>query len=188
MKDSQVAAQELKYSSQFDRQVDFDNRVIRINGEIDDEEFNRIDAAMTIMEKDNNKQITVRINSYGGEIYSALAIVGRLKKNKGIQVVTEGYGKIMSAATLILACGDKRKISRFSWLMHHESNYSLDDDRHSNHKHFLRQMEKEDDKWCEFMEQFTNKDKNFWKKVGVGKDRYFDPDELLDIGVVDEIF
>ena len=67
------------------------------------------------------KAITIRLHSEGGSVYEALAIVGRIEKCK-CQIITEGYGAIMSAATLILASGDKRRISRLAWFMVHESN------------------------------------------------------------------
>ena len=182
-----IAQAELKYNSQFDRQVDFDNRIIRINGEIDDDEFNRVDAAMTIMEKQNKRQITIRINSYGGEVYSALAIVGRINKSNDITVVTEGYGKIMSAAVLILACGDKRRVSSLAWLMHHEASYDLSG-RVSSIKHELAQLEKEEDQWAEHMAELTTKSKEFWTSAGVGKDLFLDANQMLEHGVVDELF
>ena len=103
----------LKYL--FDQAINFKDRVITIDSDIDGELFAWIDAALTELESHSRKAITVRIRSEGGDVYKALAIIGRLKKSK-CQIVTEGYGCIMSAATMILACGDIRRISITSLL------------------------------------------------------------------------
>ena len=55
---------------------------------------------MTTLENLNRKTITIKINSYGGDVYTALAIVGRMLESKCL-LQTKGYGKIMSAATII---------------------------------------------------------------------------------------
>lgn len=187
-KSDEIAAKELKYTLLFERGVDFENRVIRINGEINDEVFDLVDTGMTIMEKQGRGNIIIRINSDGGEVYSALAIVGRLKKSKSVKIITEGYGRIMSAATLILACGDKRRISQYAFFMHHEAAYDAGDLKLSSMKHQLAQWEAEEKFWAEKMAEFTEKDANWWAKQGVGQDAYFSPEQLLDFGVVDEIF
>jgi len=188
-KSDEIAGKELQYNMLIDKGIDIENRVIRINSEIDDEVFSLVDSGMTIMEADNKKQITVRINSDGGEVYSALAIVGRLKRTKGIKIVTEGYGRIMSAATLILACGDRRRISNIAFFMHHEASYEIPDStRLSEIQRDMKQWLREEELWAKKMEEFSNSDKDYWYNIGIGKDVYFDAEELLNLGVVDEIF
>jgi ATP-dependent Clp protease protease subunit len=165
--------------------VNFKERTIRLTGSIDNEHFQLVDAALTELESQSRKSITVVINSPGGDIYEALAIIGRLKRSS-CHIVTEGYGQIMSAATLILAAGDRRKVSQYAFFMHHEASYQVEG-RHSEIKHQIKQTDKEEDKWAEWMATFTKKDKAFWKKTGIGLDAYITVDELLEFGVVDEI-
>jgi ATP-dependent protease ClpP protease subunit len=147
--------------------------------------FDIVDAALSEMESDSRKSITVRINSLGGSVYEALAIVGRLKASK-CKIVTEGYGAIMSAATLILACGAERRMSKFAWFMWHEASYGIEG-RHKDIKDAVAQAEKEEDKWAEWMSQFSKKDAKYWRKIAAEKDAYFTPEELLTMKVIDEI-
>lgn len=178
------AALLLEYS--FDYKVDLKNRVIKLTGEIDTEMFDLVEAAMSELESASGKAVTVKINSPGGEVYQALAIIGRLKKSK-CMIITEGYGHIMSAATLVLAAGDKRMISEYSFFMHHESSYEVSG-THSQVKREVAQTEKEEQYWAQWMERFSKKPKKFWMDHGVGKNAYFTPDQLLKLGVVDEVF
>jgi len=133
-----------------------------------------------------NKTVTIKINSPGGDTYEAMAVVGRLRSSS-CRIVTEGYGHIMSAATLILACGDKRKMSEFAYFMWHEAGYGLDGDRVSTHKATLKQVEREEKLWCDTMAKFSNKTSKFWEKTGKHIDVYYDAHELIELGVIDEV-
>lgn len=170
----------------FDYGVDFQRRVIKITGDIDQETFNLVDAALTEMEAESRAAVTVKIDSPGGEVYQAMAIVGRLKESK-CQIITKGYGAVMSAATLILACGDKRQMSKHAWFMHHEASYGLDG-KHSEAKAVVAQVEREEKQWAEWMAEFSKKPKEYWLKNGVGIDSYFTAEDLLKMGVIDELF
>lgn len=169
----------------FEHGVNFRDRIITINNEIDNNEFQKVDAGLSEMESDSRKSVTIRINSPGGSVYDALAIIGRLKASK-CKIITEGYGHIMSAATLILACGDERRISKFAWFMIHEASYAVEG-KHKDIKTAVAQNEREEVKWAKWMEEFSQKDAKFWKKTADEKDTYFSPEELKELGVVDEI-
>lgn len=169
----------------FERGVNFRDRIITINNEIDSAEFQKIDAGLSEMESDSRKSVTIRINSPGGSVYDALAIIGRLKASK-CKIITEGFGHIMSAATLILACGDERRMSKFAWFMIHEASYSVDG-KHKEIKAAVAQNEREEIQWAKWMEEFSERDAKFWKKTADEKDTYYTPEELKELGVVDEI-
>lgn len=170
----------------FEDGVDFQRRTIQLTGEVDTEMYERLDAAMSEMEAESKKAITIKIDSYGGDVYQAMAIVGRIRESK-CQIVTKGYGAIMSAATLILAAGDKRSCSEYSWFMHHEASYGVEG-KHSEVKAFVRQSEREEKQWSEWMAEFSKRPANFWLEEGTGTDAYFTAEELLEMGVVDELF
>lgn len=178
------AAMMLNYA--FEYGVDFKNRIITITGELSAPWFDIIDAALNQMEAESKETVTIRIHSPGGDTYEAMAIVGRIQKSK-CHIVTEGYGHIMSAATLVLACGKKRKIHKWTQFMWHEASYGLDG-KHSEIKHTVKQVEKEEKLWAEAMAEMSGKTANYWQKEGVSLDKYLDADKLLEYGVVDEIF
>lgn len=170
----------------FDEGVDFQRRTINLVGDVDEDMFRLLDSAMSEMEADSRASITIKINSPGGLVYQAMAIVGRIQESK-CQIVTKGYGTVMSAATLILASGDKRSMSKHSWFMHHESAYGVEG-RHSEMKAIVAQTEREEEQWAGWMAEFSKRPKEYWLKEGVGIDAYFTADELLEAGVVDELF
>lgn len=170
----------------FEHNINFTSRVINLTGEINEESFRFFDMAMTEMERHNNQTVTLRLNSEGGSTYDALAIIGRIEKSPA-RVVTEGYGAIMSAATLILAAGGKRRLSRWAWVMHHEASYDTDG-RHSNIRDHVSQMQREENQWAEAMAEFSDMTKEFWTQEGVRKDLYLTAKQALDYGMVDEVF
>lgn len=184
VKIDQVEKLELHLKYLFEAGVNFKSRIITISEEIDDALFLKVDAAMSEMESHNGKAITVRINSEGGDPYSAAAIVGRMHASDCV-VNTEGFGKMMSAATLILAAGKKRKVSYMAWFMWHESSYGVEG-RHDAIKSVVAQQEREENSWAEWMAKFTKRDKKFWLENSK-KDTYMSPAELISAGVVDEI-
>lgn len=85
----------------------------RIPGYIGVDEF--LEDLENIKDKPN---ITVRINSGGGDLYAGLAIYNRLKAVKGT-VTTVNDGLAASAASLIFQAGNKRLMNAGSNLMAH---------------------------------------------------------------------
>lgn len=166
--------------------INFEDRIIQLTGDIEPPMWDVFDAALQHMKKASRKRVTVRINSFGGSVYEALAIVGSMHASN-LYIITEGYGPVMSAAALILAAGTKRRLSHYSWYMWHEMSYESAG-RHSNLKAEVLQAEREMDQWAHLMAEFSDEDANFWRKIGEHKDAYFNAQELLNHGVVDELF
>jgi len=175
---------QLQYS--FEWGVDIANRVVRISGEIDTGYFDFLDAALTELESESKGAITIRINSPGGSVYEALAMVGRIDSCKR-QIITEGYGHIMSAATLLLASGDKRRMSKRAHFMHHEAWATLEG-RASELENEIKQLKQEGIEWSNAMAQLTTMPSEFWEEAGVGVNAYFTPEQCLEYGIIDEIF
>jgi ATP-dependent Clp protease protease subunit len=171
----------------FEKGVNIRDRIIQITGEITDQQsFDWLDAAMNEMEHESKKSITLKLNSPGGSVYEALAMVDRIRDSK-CQVITKCYGHAMSAAGLILASGDKRLIGSRSWFMHHEMS-SGTEGTYASMVDEVQQMEREMREWSRSMAEFSNQSAEFWLKVAHKKDFYLNATECLQLGVVDEIF
>lgn len=167
--------------------VDLDNRIVTLSGEIEEGWFEFLDTRISLLESQNQKAILIRLKSQGGSVYEALAVVGRLRSSP-CKMIIEGYGEIMSAATLILAAGNRRRMSRFAWFMHHGPSWAIDTTRLADVKDYVRQTERESEAWSQWMAEFTLKDKDFWMAKELDKkDHYFTPQEALACGVVDEL-
>lgn len=176
----------LQIETSFSKGVDMANRIIRLTEDIEEHHFDWFDAAMTILESQGRKAITIKISSYGGDVYAALGIIGRMRESK-CQIITKGYGKIMSASTAILAAGDKRYMSTLAEFMHHEASYSVEG-RHSEIQHEVKQSQSLSEKWCSLMSELTNIPAEFWLKRGVGKDYYMTAERCQELNIVDELF
>lgn len=181
----ELLALNLEYA--FNRGVDLERRIIQLTEDIEDHHFDFFDTAMTTLESMNRKTITIKISSYGGDIYTALGIIGRMSESKCI-LHTKGYGKIMSASTAILAAGNKRSISKLAHFMHHEMSYDPGYARLSEHAHDVKESQSLSDKWCNLMFELTGTSSEFWAEQGVGLDFYLTPQECLDLNVADEVF
>ena len=178
-----------------DNGVDFKNRTIRITGTIGAPnpmdagseyfDFNLLDYALTELEAQSSNPVTIKINSPGGEVYEALAMIGRIKSSN-CEIITEGFGAVMSAATLILMAGDIRKMSKYCVPMYHEISYGVGGD-HESIKEQVAQSEKELKRWASYYEEFSNKNRAFWLSKMKKKEFYPTPEQMLEYGAIDEV-
>lgn len=178
--------EKLRLEYLFESNIDLAGRVIRITGPIGDGTYEDVDCQLSELERLNpRKGVTIRINSPGGSVYDALGIVGRMSSSS-CPITTEGFGHVMSAATLILAAGKKRRLSEFAWVMHHKSQYMVGGS-HDDVVDEVRQMEREEQMWSTWMAEFSVKDKNFWINIAKKKNFYATAKECLELGLIDEI-
>ncbi len=166
--------------------IDIENRIIRITSEIDEGTFDFVDASLTTLEAISKKTVTIRINSPGGSPSQALAIIGRMENKKVSKIITEGYGSIMSAACLIFAAGDERRISNKAWIMHHQGFYAIEGAFHEV-QHEVQFQVRTEKHWAKAMEQYTNFPAAFWMDAGVYKNLYLSPEECIEYGLADKI-
>lgn len=83
--------------------------------------------------KANGEDVTVKINSGGGDIFAASEIYTSLMEYKG-NVVTQGVGLVASAASVILMGGKIAKLSPTAMIMvHNVSSSAAGDYRDMNH-------------------------------------------------------
>lgn len=170
----------------YEYNVNLKERVILLTGEVNEEMFDLVEVSLTEMESYNRLPITIRISSEGGDETAAMAIVGRMRRSK-CKIITEGFGQIMSAATLILAAGKHRRLSRFTIFMHHESSYITEDHRHTNQKATIAHMEWMEHQWAKWLAEMSKKSKAFYLKQAEHTDKYWTPEQVLKFGIVDEL-
>ena len=185
-KSKDIDKEKLRLEYLFEQVINFVDRVIQINEEIGEESFAFIDAALSEMERGSKKTITIRINSPGGSVYDTLAIIGRLNASS-CRIVTEAYGHVMSASTLLLAAGRKRRMSKYCVFMAHQMSYYIGGS-HAETKEEVDQVEKQERQWCKWMAELTHQDADFWYDKTYKKNFYLTPKDCLELGVIDEIF
>lgn len=170
--------------------IDTVNRTFCINKDIDHHSFQEIDAKLNLLERDAGPDmapITIKINSCGGSIYDAWAVVARIKKSPCV-IRTEAYGAIMSAATMIFAAGTERAVSRYCEFMFHQASVGVEGPVHSI-VNVINSLNREEKMYCEFLQENSKKSSNFWKKMlHSKKDVYLTAEQVVKLGIAKEIF
>ena len=85
------------------------DRIVMVSGPIETNMANTIVAQLLFLESENpNADISLYINSPGGEVYAGLAIMNTMQYIKP-NVSTIGMGVVASMASVLLAAGEKGK-------------------------------------------------------------------------------
>jgi ATP-dependent Clp protease protease subunit len=165
-------------------------RIITL-GDIDTELANEvIQQIYEINEEDAKKTqkepIKLIINSFGGELYSGLALIDVID-NSQTPVHTICHGSAMSMALIVYAAGHHRFASKYATFMYHEALYESNG-KVMHHKQELKETERTD-KICDAY--FMSKTKFTAKQLDDVKSKraewYFDVKTAVKYGLVDEI-
>ena len=131
------------------------------------------------------KPIFLHINSYGGNLFESMAGIDAII-NSEIPIHTIVEGTAASAATLLSMVGDRRFMTKHSYMLIHQLSSGmwgtmaeLEDD-HSNNKALMERL-------YELYTEYTNKTKTKLKKI-LKKDIWWDADKCIEVGLVDGIY
>lgn len=160
-----------------------------LTGEIDEDNINDCIKWITYENLDPKEKIlTLYINSTGGSLYDAFALVDIIKHSKHT-VRTIAIGSAMSAAFLIFVSGSsgERYVAKNTSLMCHQFTESMD-----NKYHDLKATMKENDicneKMVSILREATGLAPSIIKKKLLPpSDVYLTADEALELGVADRI-
>lgn len=163
------------------------SRKLYIIGDISDESYKEfveaLDGMEDILEDDD---ILIELHSHGGCAMAALAFYDRIKRIKG-EVTIEAYGLVASAAVLVLAAGDTRKLSKNSWVMVHEDTVavksSMSVSQVEKNAKVSRQFEIQ---WAKILAIETHTSARQWEELHK-EEKYFTANDCLDLGLIEEI-
>ena len=134
------------------------------------------------------KTLTLFVNSTGGDLYQAFALVDIMHNSKHT-IRTIGTGAIMSAAFIIFASGTKgeRYISENAGIMCHQFSNTIE-----NKYHDIKAQMKETDlcnaRMLEILKQATGKNEDTVKlHLLPTSDVYLTAQEMIDIGAADHL-
>lgn len=144
-----------------------------------------------LMENQNEKvPIELHIASYGGDICDMFALHDTIRTLNS-PVHTTGMGKVMSAAVLVLACGEQGHRwagENTSFMVH----LPWDDWGQKNVAQIdldIKYTKKIWDNWYSLMAKYTKQPESHWKKLCSKQgDAYFNADDALKWGVIDAIW
>lgn len=136
----------------------------------------------------NSKILTLYLNSQGGNLSDALAIVDVMKSSKHpIRVI--GVGQIISAAFLVFSAGTKgeRYISKNTSIMCHQYSGEIYGKHHDMKAH-VKEIELSNLRMMKVLEDTTGLDRRTIKsKLLSPTDVWLTPDELIKLNVADHL-
>lgn len=162
------------------------DRIIILNGEIDDNTSNNVVAELLYLDSINNEDISLYINSPGGSVTSGMAIYDTMNFIKS-DVATICVGMAASMASILLSAGAKNK--RFalpnSEIMIHQPLGGVQGQA-TEIKIAAERILKLKDKINEILSKHTNQD---IKKIenDTERDNFMSAEEALEYGLIDKI-
>ena len=158
-----------------------------ISAEIESFTYSNVQVALRAIDKMldvSNKPITIEMLSFGGEVYSMLALIDKILTSP-CKFIFKGYGAVMSAATAVMAVCDERYLSKNTMIMIHDGS-SIHDGKVTD---ILIEIE-EVDRLQKFLEKLyadnSYLNKEFWATI-CRRDLYLTADEAIKLGLADGI-
>jgi len=168
--------------------LDYEDSVIFINDEINDNTLTDFIIRMRSLlqhRKDKTAPVNLMINSPGGDVYEMFGIIDYIE-SLDVKVNTICRGRAMSAAAVILTCGTgTRMMSKRSTVMFHQSS-SFMGGKMSDITAYLDNIKSLEVLIYNMLAEKTKKGADWWKEK-MRNDMFLTADELLEIGVIDQI-
>lgn len=169
-----------------EKPIEFKNP-IWVAGQIDNKDFftnfTRRFSELMIQTKEGD-EITIYLNSPGGEAHTALGIYDLLiQSNRNTIGIVAGIAH--SGASLILQACRKRIMTKNSKIMLHKSSVQVGG-YVDNAQEALNTFKKLDEKYYEIYSKRSGRNVDKISEMAQ-RDKYFDPEEALVAGLIDEI-
>lgn len=143
------------------------------------------------IEPKDAEPITLKISSYGGDVYATLSIISTIEhlKEIGYKIIAIGYGKIMSGAFKIMVSASERICQRHSRLLFHQvQSYEIG---HTSVEQTKRRLKDLDEMWRRCQDvilKYTNITQEYLDEITkCDEDIFIWAEEALKLGVVDSI-
>ncbi len=172
-------------------------RSIYFSGDLNEERGAEIITALLVLSKQKHSEgeidpIKLYVSTYGGaadEMFAIYDVINHIKA-QGVVIETIGLGKVMSAGTLMLACGTKghRRVGAHTRIMIHSVAGGSMGELHSI-KNELEQMNILQESYIQAMSNETEMSKKqiqnlINRKVNV----YLSAEEAIEKGLADEVY
>ena len=166
-----------------------ENSVHFLSGEIDDENINECIKWIVYENFDSReKTLTLYINSTGGDLYSALALIDIMKSSEHpIRTIT--IGSAMSAAFLIAASGThgQRYAGKYAAYMCHQFTENTEGKYHDL-KATMKGNEISNEMMVAVLKEATGLAPSvIKKKLLPASDVYLSPQEAIELGIADHL-
>ena len=160
------------------------DRVIFLGSEIDPDVANIIIAQLLFLDQQKNEEITMYINSPGGDVDSGLAIYDTMQFVKS-KIKTVVVGLAASMASVILAAGNERLALPHSKVLIHQPHGACGGQAKDIFI-TVKEFEKDYKTLAEILAKHTGQD---FQKVydDMDRDHWLDSNEALEYHIIDKI-
>lgn len=159
---------------------------IYVTGDIDEDLFRILSSEMDYIEAEQkHSHIEIIINSSGGTALDAIAMYERIKRSPMITNTTV-FGACYSAAVLVLAAGQTRRITKESWVMVHEDSEKLGHTSTSRAEKVARTNRNFEDQWCRLLAENSILSAKEWARLHK-EETYLPAFDCLNYGLVTEV-
>ena len=158
-------------------------------GEINSETANDLIKKLMYIDKKDLGEVTIYINSPGGEVMSGLAVYDYIKIMKS-PVRTVCMGDTASMAAIIFLAGEKREMLPHSRILIHDPSYGhLDVSGKKPHEiqRGVDSLNKVRETLAEIISEKTGKSLDEIYEI-TAEDHYFTADEAIEFGLANNIF
>jgi len=136
-----------------------------------------------------DKILTMYVNSYGGDLYQAFALIDIMRRSR-YPIATVGIGAIMSAGFMIFASGSKgaRFVGENTGIMCHQFSGGTEGKYHD-----IKAMSKENDSMNQRMLKILAEasglpERQIKAKLLGPTDVWLSSQELVELGIADQVF
>lgn len=173
----------------FDHGIDIANRRVFLDSDIESDSIGAAVRGLYLMQTQGDEKIDLFISSYGGSVYETLALYDIIRTIP-IPIHTFAYGKCMSAAPLLLACGEPghRWVAPHVSLMHHDMSSDEEGTRSFLHSS-IKEIESLYKEWITLLAQHSTKTYKWWDaKSRLPGDFYYSAEDAIDWGLADQMW
>lgn len=165
--------------------VSIKKRKIMLDDEIEDLNTGFIMRAIEEMVDISSDPIDIYVSSYGGSVYDGLMLCDQIEEleEKGIEVRTYVKGKIMSMALIIYLMANIRYATKRASFMAHSLSSSTEG-KVFEQKIDTKEAERLNNELLDILGEKTGKTRAFWAKEIEYKDKYFNKEQAIKLGVV----
>lgn len=175
--------------------VDVRGRRIFLHGGVDEQSIGVAIRAMYLLadiktSKPEDGRIELFVTSYGGDLDEAF-VLHDVTRTIQVPVHTVALGKCMSAAPLLVACGQKGKrwaSENCQFMMHDVSLDEIDGSPAYIAAH-VEAAKAQMQQYATLLGKYTDKPKAHWTRMFKNKsDKFFSAEEALEWGLIDNIW
>lgn len=170
--------------------VDIQGRRVFLHGGVEEDTIGAAIRGLYLLSDVNLQPIELYVSSYGGDLDEAFALHDVTRTIKA-PVHTVALGKCQSAAPLLVACGHKghRYVSENTTFMLHDCELNVEEGSPSYVASHAAAAKAQMACLARLLARYSKKPTRHWAGMFAGKvDRFFDADQAVAWGLVDQVW